>query len=60
MKYRVVVKVKETGEIWFDDTREALSREHALKMMQYHIEQWKLEEIKKNPDAFEIEVVEML
>ena len=43
MRFRVTVRDRETGAILFDQVVEAVSEEHALKQMYYHIEAWKLE-----------------
>jgi hypothetical protein len=43
MKFRVVVKDRETGEVLFDQVIEAVNAEHAKKQMLCHIEAWKLE-----------------
>ena len=42
MRFKVVVKDRETGEVLFDQELEAVSEEHALRMMYCHIEAWKL------------------
>ncbi len=59
MMFRLRVKNKETGEVWFEQVVEAVSEEQARRMLRYHIEAWKWEEIEKNPDKFEI-IIERL
>ena len=52
MKFRVLVKDRETGEVLFDQVVEAVSEEHARRIMLYHIEAWKLE----RKDYFDVSI----